>query len=291
MTEQTKISDDLVINNKARLGQGAHGMVFQGTYKNSPCAAKLLNHVGMGLLLDFPIDPSSGIIKDLVQKLNHECEFLKTFKHLNIVQYLATCVHPESGTAILVLELMDCSLKAYFRSGRVDETPYDDLTKLSLSKDVASGLAYIHEQNIVHRDLCGDNILLKFECNQIGRKIPTAKISDFGMARLLDSSAASLSTISHRLGYLAPEGPLEAYDQSLDVFSLGVVMIQIDQKLITISSAEDRSYHLAQIPGFNSLKALIKDCIREKARRPAASEVCECCMPITTTVTMVILFI
>ncbi len=82
-----------------------------------------------------------------------------------------------------------------------------------------------HSKQIIHRDLCGDNVLLK-----LTQPVPIAKISDFGMSRLYDPSKLShtLTAVGHRMGYL----PLEAirldkenYDNSVDVFSLGAIMV------------------------------------------------------------------
>ncbi len=55
--------------------------------------------------------------------------------------------------------------------------------QISLSKDVSCGLAYIHSKQIIHCDLCGDNILL-----QLTQPVPIANISDFGISRFYDSS-------------------------------------------------------------------------------------------------------
>ena len=141
---------------------------------------------------------------------------------------------------------------------------------------MASGLSYIHSKHIIHRDLCGDNILLK-----LAQPVPVAKISDFGMSRLLDPSqlSSTLTAIGHRMGYLPPEASRleeEQYDSSLDVFSLGVIMVQIVHKLETVKSPRDRSYFVAQIPDTHVLKPLINECLQEDMRRrPSASQVCK----------------
>ena len=83
---------------------------------------------------------------------DRECEFLKSYKHPNVVLYLSTAKHPKSGGTILVVELMDCSLRSYL-SG-LDEESLTSECEISLSKDMACGLAYIHSKQIIHRDLC-----------------------------------------------------------------------------------------------------------------------------------------
>ncbi len=84
------------------------------------------------------------------------------------------------------------------RLGEVLSSEYE----ISLSKDLSCGLAYIHSKQIIHRDLCGDNVLLN-----LTRPVLVAKISDFGMSRLYDPSklSATLTAIGHRRGYLPTE--------------------------------------------------------------------------------------
>ena len=216
----------------------------------------------------------TGKSEEASKAFDRECEFLQSLQHPNVVLYLSTAKHPKSGSTILVVELMDCNLRSYF-SG-LDEESLTSECEISLSKDMACGLAYIHSKQIIHRDLCGDNVLLK-----LTRPVPVAKISDFGMSRLYDSSKLShtLTAIGHRMGYL----PLEAirleeekYDSSLDVFSYGVTVTQIVCKLETIKSAKDRSFHVAQIPHTHRLRKLIDSCLQEDMRRrPSARDICE----------------
>ena len=211
-----------------------------------------------------------------IKAFDCECEFLESLQHPNIVQHLSTDEHPMSDSTILVTELMDCNLRSYL-SG-LDEESLTSHCQLSLSKDVASGLAYIHSRQIIHRDLCGDNVLLR-----LGQPVPVAKISDFGMSRLLDPSRMSrtLTAVGHRMGYLPPEALRlegEEYDYSLDVFSLGVIMVQIVLKVETIKTENDRTFYVLQIPITHKLKLIISDCLRVNRRtRPTARDICKFC--------------
>ncbi len=265
------ISDNLTVFLDQRLGKGAFGIVFKGSYEGEICAVKVLIYEAMEMLTDMPMGKNE---ESTSKAFDRECKYLESLQHPNVVQYLSTATHPKSGGTILVVELMDCSLTSYL-SG-LDEESLTSECEISLSKDVSCGLAYIHSKQIIHRDLCGDNVLLK-----LTRPVPVAKISDFGMSRLYDPSKLShtLTAIGHRMGYL----PLEAirmeeekYDSSLDVFSFGAIMVQILRKLGTIKSAKERSIYVAQIPHTHRLRKLIDKCLQEDmTRRPSARDICE----------------
>ena len=265
-----KINERLVIFSDNKIGFGAFGMVFKGSYRSTPCAVKVLHELATQIQTDLPAGEGNESAFD------RECKFVETFQHPNVVQHLSTDKHPKSSGLILVTELMDCNLKSYL-SG-IDGETLTTHFQLSLSRDVASGLAYIHSRKVIHRDLCGDNILLSLA---LKNQVPLAKISDFGMSRLLDPSQMThtLTVIPQRMGYLPPEAlrqENELYDHKLDVFSLGVIMLQIVRKLETVKTPKERTFHESQIPTEHELKLVISDCLQEDSRkRPTAQCISE----------------
>lgn len=83
-------------------------------------------------------------------------------------------------------------------------------------KQVAQGLKFLHSVNVVHRDIKPANILYDFDGNW--------KISDLGLARLLDTS------MTPRTGtplYFAPEQMQKHYDSRVDVFAFGLIIFEI----------------------------------------------------------------
>ena len=265
------INERLIIFSNERIGSGAFGVVFKGSYEDRLCAVKVLHQVAMEIQTDLPAGQENETANTAFTR---ECEFLKSFQHPSVVQHLSTEKHPKSGGNILVTELMDCNLRSYLSN--FGEKSLASYCQVSLSKDIASGLAYIHSKKIIHRDLCGDNILLTLR-----QPVPIAKISDFGMSRLIDPSQMShtLTAVAHRMGYLPPEALRledEKYDHRLDVFSLGVIMVQIICKAETIKTVKDRRFHVSQIPDTHRLNQIISICLQEDMElRPAAGDICK----------------
>lgn len=255
-----------------RLGSGAFGVVFEGRFGAKRCAVKVLHHLATEFETSLPTAHCEQ--EEAKIAFDRECEFLKSFQHPNVVRHFSTLKHPSSNQTILAVELLECNLKHYLTG--LGETVLTIEIEASISKDVASALAYLDSRNIVHRDLCGDNILLNASC--LG-KPPVAKVSDFGMSRVIDSSTLSstLTALGHRMGYLPPEAPLieaSCYDSSLDIFSFGAIMTQIVRKLGTVKSPRDRNFNVSQIVNSHPLKPLIVACLDEnKEDRPSASSV------------------
>lgn len=121
-----------------------------------------------------------------------------------------------------------CLVYAFMEGGslgaRLDaarQPPLSWLHRLAIAEDVAKGLAYLHAQRHIHRDLSAGNILLD--------RLGGARIGDFGLARVLDSGASAQYTqrVAGTIGYLSPEYQRGVVTAKLDVFALGVLMLQL----------------------------------------------------------------
>ena len=225
--------------------------------------------------------PTAGMQRNddetFVTSFKRECELLESLDHPNIVKHLATRFYPDQNIPIIVMELLSCSLKDYIKT--LNHSPLQFFTQLSLDCDIASALSFLHSNSIVHRDLCEDNVLLLLQEG----KIPIAKVSDFGMSRMIDLEQMniSLSSIRHRTAYLPPEvlkNP-KSYDASIDIFMFGVVMVQIAHSVPKIDSVEKRKELLETIQDNHPLKSpvdLFEQCVQDvKEHRPKAQMVYE----------------
>ncbi len=194
-------------------GTGSYGKVCRAMVDQLICAAKIIHSTFFA-----DIDPSSTKTMSQFQK---ECEFLSTIRHPCIVQYLGTTQDIETGLPVLLMELMDESLTQFL--GRTvssgEMVPYHMV--VNLCHDIAMALAFLHSNGIVHRDLSSNNVLMV-----AGEK---AKITDFGMAKLIESKEAQLTQCPGAFVYMPPEALRipPTYTAKLDVFSAGVILIQM----------------------------------------------------------------
>lgn len=161
-----------------QLGQGASGQVFEGTWKSTKVALKV---------------SSTQANQTVIQELEL---MIKLRPHPNVVQLFGFSVHPETHSAILILELCN--------QGSLDSTLYDTKKDWSMKQKltwlvgISKGLSHLHANNIVHRDVAARNVLLHQG---------EAKITDFGMSRLIDEQKQHGTTKSELgpIRWMAPE--------------------------------------------------------------------------------------
>ena len=276
--------EDLEIFTKEQLGTGAFGTVYKAKFCEVICAAKILHEVLCQL---------SGADSQVTQsRFKQECEILKDIKHPNVVQYLGVTHDQQSGLPILLMELLDENLTDFLK--RSDE-PLRYHLQVNLWQDIALALTYLHSKDIIHRDLSGKNVLLI-----AGSR---AKVADFGMSKLTVVNAyltqGDLAQCPGTPCYMSPEALVKppAYSYKLDVFSSGVVAIQIITRefpepgpqmlehddpnsptglsYTPIPEVNRRKNHIDLIDPEHPLLPLIKKCLADKEKdRPSAQKLC-----------------
>ena len=253
---------DLNIISEKLIGNGFFGSVFEGRWKQMPCAVKVLNALGQEILTGLPVTKGK-IQEEALVRFKKECDFMKDLQHQNVVAYFDTLFFPKCNLPVLVMELMDISLRNYIDQNQLDLTMK---TQVSVSYDIAAALAFLHEKNIVHRDLCGDNVLLHVNC---GGAIPVAKVSDFGMSHVIIKYAKlthSLTVMGQRPGFMPPEAPQDPanYDSSLDIFMFGATMTMIANKSSDITDEDHRKQLFDRLDDHHPLRSIIRECLSEK---------------------------
>ncbi|CAM6091375.1 unnamed protein product [Calypogeia fissa] len=192
------------------LGRGSFGVVYKGTLLDG-------TDIAVKKLLDGERD-----MKDF----EAEIKTLGRINHANLVALLGFTF--ENNKLFLVYE--------FVANGSLDRWIFEDVkenpdfvlpwkTRVDILKGTAKGLAYLHEelqrgQTIVHLDIKPQNILLD--------QFYAPKIADFGLAKLL-GSATTKQTLAGggTKGYMAPEIYVAAVSQKMDVYSFGMVMLEV----------------------------------------------------------------
>ncbi|WPG97524.1 Hypothetical protein R9X50_00030100 [Acrodontium crateriforme] len=148
------------------IGKGTFGRVYLGmnTTTGELLAVKQVEVQAKGP----NADPAR--IREMVKALDIEIDTMQHLDHVNIVQYLG-CERKEFSISIFLEYISGGSVGSCLRKhGKFEEAIVSSLTRQTLN-----GLAYLHSQGILHRDLKADNILLDLD--------GTCKISDFGISK------------------------------------------------------------------------------------------------------------
>lgn len=158
-------------------------------------------------------------IKEMVAAMDHEIDTMQHLEHPNIVQYLG-CERGEFSISIYLEYIPGGSIGSCLRKhGKFEESVVKSLTRQTLS-----GLAYLHDQGILHRDLKADNILLDLD--------GTCKISDFGISKKSDNIYGNDASNSMQgsIFWMAPEviqSQGQGYSAKVDIWSLGCVVLEM----------------------------------------------------------------
>ena len=265
------------------LGTGSYGAVCKAKCDQLICAAKLLHHSEV-----------QATDREPFSHFEQECQAMSRIKHPNIIQYLGTYCDPETNAPVLLMELMDESLTHFLESSPGD-IPYH--IKVNLSQDIAQALAFLHANGIIHRDLSSNNVLLI-----AGSR---AKVTDFGMSRLIDKIHLGTMTLCPGTPvYMSPEALDEPpmYTEKLDIFSFGVLLVQAVTKLspepsnqfenqklpksrysrqmiearVPVPEVERRQAHISLIDPTHPLLPIALECLKDEAvERPSSQQLCQ----------------
>lgn len=244
-----------------RLGSGAMGTVYEGRDKDgNPFAFKILRS-------ELAEEP------ELVNRFVQERSSLTTVDHPNVVR-MHDLVAEQSTLGIVMDLVSGGDLRQRLReAGTLAPSEV-----CRLGAGVAAGLAVVHEAGLVHRDLKPENVLLDTSADPA---IP--RVSDFGIARIADASAATRSSMMVGTPhYMAPEVSDGAVPTpAVDIYALGVILYEL---LCGVTPFEGGTYiavikrHAELAPGRpegipDDLWSLILDMLsKDPTRRPSARQ-------------------
>ncbi|XP_019243225.1 PREDICTED: serine/threonine-protein kinase STY46-like isoform X2 [Nicotiana attenuata] len=193
--------DAALLKYEYKIATGSTGDLYKGSFQNQEVAIKVLK---------------AECLNELVQKdFAQEVYILRKVRHKNVVQFIGACTKPP----------LLCIMTEFMSGGSL----YDFLHKtkgffklpsvLKVAIDVSKGMSYLHQNNIIHRDLKTANLLM--DENQL------VKVADFGVARVqVQSGVMTAETGTYR--WMAPEViGHRPYDRKADVFSFGIVLWEL----------------------------------------------------------------
>lgn len=158
-------------------------------------------------------------MKEMVAALDQEIDTMQHLEHPNIVQYLG-CERKEYSISIFLEYISGGSVGSCLRKhGKFEESLVSSLTRQTLA-----GLAYLHTEGVLHRDLKADNILLDID--------GTCKISDFGISKKTDNIYGNdvTNNMQGSVFWMAPEvirSHGQGYSAKVDIWSLGCVVLEM----------------------------------------------------------------
>ena len=197
------------------VGRGATATIKELDFRGLKCVGKFLHRT----LIDYARPEEK---EALLERFKDECLLLSRLHHPCIVQFMGIFYEerPKSDLPVLVMEYLQTNLSTCLAT-------YKTLPKeisYGILRDVATGLRYLHEQSppIIHRDLSANNVLLTPGMD--------AKISDLGVAKILNLTPAQVTQITQAPGtpcYMPPEAlwAKPNYTSKIDSYSYGVLVL------------------------------------------------------------------
>ena len=251
----------------SRLGDGSYGTVYlaMNLFTRTNVAMKKINKV------------KENEIDEM--EIKNEIDILKKLDHPNIVKILE--FYSTEKAYYIITDYCSCG-ELYNQI----KHQYTENQLAVLFYQLFSGLCYLHANNIVHRDLKLENILI----SQIERDKETnknlfwIKIIDFGTAKIFEKNKSEKAVVGSSY-YIAPEVLQKHYNEKCDTWSAGVILYMLivgrapfdgkddDEIIENISKGEFNSKHRKLVSASNEVQDLVKKLLEvDPVRRLSAAQ-------------------
>ncbi|KAG8057928.1 hypothetical protein GUJ93_ZPchr0002g23281 [Zizania palustris] len=184
-----------------KVASGSNGDLYRGSYCSQDVAIKVVK----------PERISADMYRDFAQ----EVYIMRKVRHRNVVQFIGACTR-QPNLYIVTDFMSGGSVHDYLHK---KNCAFKLPELLRVATDISKGMNYLHQNNIIHRDLKTSNLLM--DENKV------VKVADFGVARVQDQSGVmTAETGTYR--WMAPEViEHKPYDHKADVFSFGIVLWEL----------------------------------------------------------------
>ncbi|EFC36588.1 predicted protein [Naegleria gruberi] len=199
----------------SKIGEGSNGLVYKAKWNRTDVAIKQLKTLG----------------EEDDEEFEREALLMSSLRHPSVVSCYGVSITNDSKYMV-VEYLENGSLEKALYKSKIGKEKLSFETKLNILLDVGKGMTYLHSirpNKIIHRDLKPGNILLTKNLN--------AKVSDFGLSKMVSNNTATMTTNVGTLLYIEL---LSNYHKGqttkLDVYSFGLIMWEVLFEMVPFSN-------------------------------------------------------
>ncbi|GAY53842.1 hypothetical protein CUMW_152120 [Citrus unshiu] len=234
---------------ECKVASGSYGDLYKGTYCSQEVAIKVLK--------------PECVNTEMLKEFSQEVYIMRKIRHKNVVQFIGACTRPPN--LCIVTEFMARGSIYDFLHKQKGVFQLTSLLKVAI--DVSKGMNYLHQNNIIHRDLKTANLLM----DENG----VVKVADFGVARVqAQSGVMTAETGTYR--WMAPELPYAG----LTPLQAAVGVVQKSLRPTIPKHAHPRLAELlercwqhdpTQRPNFSQITDILKQMMKEVGKLGSAS--------------------